>query len=156
MIQLEKIAIMTASVESISSTRAMPIGTRQNYMVSGGTIEGDRLKGRLVPGGGDYLLVDPSGVGHVDARLTWEMENGAFVYVQYLGRVIMTEKVGDAFRTGGETAFGDTYFVTQIRFEAGHADYAWLNGIVALGEGRVAAGRCIQYNIYACAMQRAG
>ena len=151
MIELTHLATMTAAVDTISSTGRMPLGVRQNYIVSGGTVVGERLNGIVRPGGGDYLLVDPSGLGHVDARLTWELEGGANVYVQYFGRVVMTDQVAEAFKTGGETRFGDTYFITQIRFEAGErGGYSWLNSIVALGQGRVAPNRCIQYEIYRC------
>ena len=149
MIKLTPITKMTANVESISTTRLMPLGVRQNYIVSGGTLEGE-LSGRVLPGGGDFLLVDPSGIGHVDARLTWELSDGTIVYVQYLGRVVMSDQVGDAFKSGRETALGDTYFITQLRFEVGDGPYKWLNSTVAIGEGRVAAGRAIQYVIYRC------
>jgi len=148
-IKLIPLTKMTANVENISSTRRMPLGIRQNYIVSGGTLEG-ALSGRVLPGGGDFLLVDPGGLGHVDARVTWELSDGTIVYVQYLGRIVMSEKVAEAFKTGGETAAGDTYFVIQVRFEVGDGPYGWLNSIVAIGEGRVAPGRSIQYTIYRC------
>lgn len=149
MLKLTHLTTMTANVAHISTTRTMPLGVRQNYIVSGGTLEG-KLNGKVLPGGGDFLLVDPSGIGHVDARLTWQLDDDTNIYVQYLGRVHMAEAVADAFKTGGEIAFGQTYFVTQLRFEAGNGPHAWLNGIVAVGEGRVAPGRSIQYDIYRC------
>ena len=150
MIKLSPLAVMTAAVQSISTTGRMPFGVRQVYIVSGGTVTGDRIKGTILPGGGDFLLVDPSGLGHVDARLTWQTGDGAHIYVQYDGRVVMSEVVGNAFKSGGACNFGDTYFITQLRFETGDSRYAWLNGTMALGEGRVAENRSIQYNIYAC------
>ena len=150
MVRLNPLTRMTATVQSISSTRRMPFGVRQNYIVSGGKLEG-RLNGQILPGGGDFLLVDPQGIGQIDARLTWQLDDGGIVYVQYLGRVVMSDKVAEAFKTGGETQFGDTHFVTQLRFEAG-GDHGWMNGVVAIGEGRVAPGRCIQYQIYQCEM----
>lgn len=149
MIELTHLVTMTAAVESISTTRTMPRGVRQIYIVSGGKLEG-RLSGKVLPGGGDFLLVDPSGIGHVDARLTWQLDDGTNVYVEYLGRVHMAPAVAEAFKSGGEINFGDTYFITQLRFEVGNGPHAWLNGVTAIGEGRVAPGRCIQYQIYEC------
>jgi hypothetical protein len=35
------------------------------------------------------------------------------------------------------TAFGETCFVTQPRFETGDPRYAWLNRVAAVGEGRL-------------------
>lgn len=149
MIRLTLLTRMTANVASIASTRRTPLGTRQNYITSGGTLEG-RLSGKVHEGGGDYLLVDEAGVGHVDARLTWELDDGAHVYVQYLGKVILNDLMAEALKSGGETQFGETYFMTQLRFEAGHVKYAWLNSAVAIAEGRVAKGGAIQYNVYLC------
>src|SRR5687768_4796493 len=98
MIQLTPLTKMTARVGDVSATRRMPLGVRQNYIVSGGTIEGV-LSGCILPGGGDFLLVDPSGMGHVDARLTWQLNDGSIVYVQYFGRVKMTEALAEAFKS---------------------------------------------------------
>lgn len=150
MIKMTPLATMTALVESVTTTGRMPLGVRQLYVVSGGEITGDRIKGKILAGGGDNLLVDPSGMGHVDARVTWQTDDGAIIYMQYYGRVVLTGPVGEAFKSGGDTKFGDTHFVTQPRFETGHPDYAWLNGVVCIAEGRVAAGRAIQYKIYVC------
>lgn len=149
MLKLTHLTKMTAQIGDISTTRSMPMGERQNYVVTGGTLEG-RLNGVVLPGGHDFLLIDPTGIGHVDARLTWRLDDGLHVHAQYLGRLHMLPAVTQAFKTSGEIAFGDTYFITQLRFEAGTGPHDWLNGIVALGEGRVAPGRCIQYNIYHC------
>lgn len=149
MLKLTPLATITASIGDITATRGMPIGERQYYAVKGGTVEG-RLQGVVLPGGGDLFLVDPSGIGHVDVRLTLRLEDGHPVHVQYLGRLHLSDAVSKAFSTGGETAFGETYFITQLRFEAGKGPHAWLNGVVALGEGRIAAGRALQYQVYLC------
>lgn len=149
MLKLTPLLKMTAVISDVLSTRAMPMGQRQTYVVSGGTVEGS-LNGVILPGGSDFLFIDPSGMGHIDARLTWRLEDGHHIQVEYLGRLQMAEHVAHAFKTGGEIAFGDTYFITQLRFGTGSGPHEWLNGIVALGEGRIAPGRCIQYNIYHC------
>jgi len=156
MIKLKPLAKMTAYVESVTSTGRMAMGTRQLYVVKDGTVEGERINGVILAGGGDNLLVDPEGRGHVDARVTWKTNDGAIIYVQYYGRVIMNDRVGAAFKTGAGTAFGDTHFVTQPRFETGDPRYAWLNNVVAVAEGRVAEGRAIQYNIYSCDVESGG
>jgi len=113
-------------------------------------VEGEALRGALVAAGGDDLLVDDDGVGHIDARVTWLLEGDAVVFVQYLGRIQLNEVTRSAFKEGRETQFGDTYFVTQLRFAAAHERYRWLNRIVAVGEGRIAPSRKIQYRIFKC------
>lgn len=147
--KLTHLVKMTVSIGDIFTTRAMSIGERQSYIVTGGTLEG-RLKGTVLPGGSDFLLIDPSGIGHVDARLTWRLDDGAHVQVQYFGRLHMIESVTTAFKARDGLDFGDTYFFTQPRFEVGAGPHGWLNGIMAIGEGRIAPDRGIQYNIYQC------
>lgn len=148
--KLIPLCTMTANVESVTTTGAMPIGTRQLYVVKDGTVSGERINGTILAGGGDNLLVDPAGVGHVDARVTWKTEDGAIIYVQYFGRVMMNASVNAAFKSGEGVDFGVCHFVTQPRFECGDPRYSWLNEVVAVAEGRVAEGRAIQYRIYAC------
>ncbi|KFG90917.1 hypothetical protein BV98_001284 [Sphingobium herbicidovorans NBRC 16415] len=148
--KLTPLCTMTAYVDNVTTTGRMAIGNRQLYVVRDGVVEGERIKGKVQAGGGDNLLVDPSGMGHVDARVVWETDDGVIIYVQYFGRVMMNEKVGAAFKAGAGTEFGDCHFVTQPRFECGDPRYAWLNETVAIAEGRVAEGRAIQYKMYAC------
>jgi len=52
-----------------------------------------------------------------------------------------------ALGSGGETAFGDTYFMTQPRFETGDERYDWLNRVVAVAEGRVLP-NAVEYRVY--------
>ena len=66
------------------------------------------------------------------------------------GVLVMNEKVQAALAGGGETGFGDTYFMTQPRFETGDEGYAWLNRVVAVGEGRSLPG-AVEYRIFECA-----
>ena len=54
-----------------------------------------------------------------------------------------------AMAEGVETEFGDTYFVTQPRFETGDARYSWLNYTLAVAEGRFIPGG-VEYQVYSC------
>jgi hypothetical protein len=56
--------------------------------------------------------------------------------MQYNGVLLLNDKVLQAMASAGETQFGDTYFVTQPRFETGDERYAWLNSVMAVAEGR--------------------
>ena len=54
-----------------------------------------------------------------------------------------------AIQQGKGTELGDTYFMTQPRFETGSADYAWLNSVVAVAEGRLVENG-VEYNVFEC------
>ena len=96
--------------------------------------EGRRLSGKVLTSGADWLLFDPDGVGHLDVRVTLETQDGAHIYVQYYGVIVMNEKVNAAFEQGGSTDYGDTYFMTEPRFETGDLRNKWLNGVLAVAE----------------------
>lgn len=128
---------------------AGPYGTRAIVEVTGGTFEGPRLKGKLLTGGGDWLLIDAAAIGHLDVRATLETHDGALIYLQYFGRIEVTEAVNNALQGQGQTEFGESHFFTQPRFETGDARYQWLNRVVAVARGRVRPNR-VEYQVMQC------
>lgn len=136
-----------AELKPAVNVGAGPLGARSFGEVTGGEFEGPKLRGKLLSGGGDWILVDANGVGHVDVRVIFETNDGAHIYAQYYGTLEMNEKVMTAFATGGDTEFGDTYFMVAPRFETGDERYAWLNRKVCVCEGRIRAGG-VAYRAY--------
>jgi hypothetical protein len=52
-----------------------PFGTRVFFEVKGGTFEGPRLRGKILSGGGDWLLIDAQGVARLDVRAVFETDD---------------------------------------------------------------------------------
>jgi feruloyl esterase len=123
-----------------------PLGLRQIYDVAGGTFEGPRLRGTILPSGADWLLVGSDGIGRLDVRGTFVTDDGALIYMQYFG-VLDFAPVAAKLASGAEIDFGETYFMTAPRFETGDERYAWLNRIAAVGEGRGGTG-WVEYRVY--------
>ena len=145
--KLEYLMTYRAELRPPVDVGAGPAGVRQIFDVTGGHFEGPRLKGELLPSGADWLLMGPDGVGRLDVRGTFKTDDGAHVYVQYSGILVMNEKVQQALAEGRETQYGDSDFFTQPRFETGDERYAWLNSIVAIGEGRLIPS-AVEYRVY--------
>jgi hypothetical protein len=124
-----------------------PYGTRLVFDVTGGHFEGARLRGTLLPSGGDWLLLDTEGTGRLDVRITLATEDGARIYVQYYGIIVMHDDVTRALTQGGATAYGQTYFMTQPRYETGDARYKWLNSVIAAAEGCVVSS-AVEYQVF--------
>lgn len=118
-------------------------GNRLIFDVTGGTIEGRNIKGTILPSGGDWILIDDKGVGRLDVRATFQTDDGALIYMQYFGVIVL----GDS--TASETRFGERYFMTQPRFETSSEKYDWLNRTVAVAEGR-SLPNAVEYNVYKC------
>ncbi len=77
-------ATLRSPFEVIGET---PLGLRLNAYVTGGEVDGPRIRGRLLPVGGDWLVVRHDGVGMVDVRASIETHDGALIYLQYQGVV---------------------------------------------------------------------
>ena len=62
-----------------------PFGDRRIAQVTGGSFEGPRLRGAVMPGGGDWILLRPDGVLQLDVRLTLQTEDQQLIYMTYRG-----------------------------------------------------------------------
>ena len=125
---------------------AGPIGTRNYFDIVSGEVVGERLNGKVL-GGGEWALIGPDGFLRVDVRMQVQTHDDAFLYVQYVGLLGMDETVQAALANGSETHFGDQYFYTNPRIEAGDERYAWLNTTFFVGEGRFLEGGGIEYRV---------
>ncbi|MEM7325484.1 MAG: DUF3237 domain-containing protein [Actinomycetota bacterium] len=127
---------MTAELGDLSSAviRNGPAGTRIIAPVSGGTFEGPRIKGTIVPPGGDWVHSRPNGTIHLDVRLQLVTDDGEAILMTYNGIGTPQEDRTTAIRSAP-------------RFETGAEAYAWLNDVQAVGIG-VAGAESVTYDVY--------
>src|SRR5437899_10736642 len=64
---------------------AVPHGTRVIAPITSGTFEGPRLRGRVLPGGGDWTLFRSDAVLELDLRITLETDDGALINMTSFG-----------------------------------------------------------------------
>jgi hypothetical protein len=64
--------LMTMEVAVVGPQKigAVPHGTRVTAPIAGGHFEGPRLRGKVLPGGGDWTLLRGDGVLELDLRVT--------------------------------------------------------------------------------------
>jgi hypothetical protein len=101
------------------------VGTTSNgalfiFPITGGTFEGNRLRGKVVTGG-DWVTRKADGTFELDARVTLETDDGALIYLTFSG-------VRDD---------ANHYFRTVPRFETSAPKYAFLNRLLAIGVGEI-------------------
>lgn len=127
-----------------------PYGTRMIYEVTGGSVRGERINGKMLSGGADWLLVGSDGWGRLDVRGQMMTDDGAVLYVRYHGVLEMNERVQQAIAAPdvGQTDYADHYFRTTPWIEAGDPRYAWVNHTVFVAEGRVRPGPAVEYRVY--------
>ena len=136
------------ALEQFQAIGDTPFGQRVTYIAGEGTFEGPRLKGRILPGGGDWLLKGRDGRSFLDVRKTFETDDEALIHVSYTGLYRFSDPLTAKFNAGGSSEFGETLFQTQLRFETGDQRYDWLNETLAVGEGRETSDR-VEYRVFA-------
>ena len=66
-----------------------PQGNRYIVSVPGGTFEGPKMKGTVVPNsGGDWLTLRADGSAKLDVRLTLQTDDGAHILMSYNGILV--------------------------------------------------------------------
>ena len=120
---LMTLRLNTAPTQDIGPS---PHGTRVTFPITGGSFEGDRLCGKVLPGGDDWTVKRSDGVIELDLRITLQTDDGALIHMTFEG-------LRD---DGGPRA---PYFRTVPRFETAEPKYAFLNRLLAVGTGEIRA-----------------
>ena len=110
--------LATSATQEIGST---PHGTLTIFPVTGGSFEGERLRGKVLAGGGDWVTAHEDGTFTLDLRVTLETDDGDLIHMTFTG-------VRDD---------ANHYFRTVPRFETAVPKYAFLNRLVAVGIGEI-------------------
>jgi hypothetical protein len=100
---------------------AGPHGTRVTFPITGGSFEGDRLRGKVLPGGDDWTVRRADGVMDLDLRITLETDDAALIQMTFEG--IRDDRA--------------PYFRTVPRFETAEPRYSFLNRLLAVGRGEI-------------------
>jgi Protein of unknown function (DUF3237) len=120
---LMTLRLNTASTQDVG---AGPHGTRVTFPITGGSFEGDRLRGKVLAGGDDWTVKRSDGVVELDLRITMETDDGALIHMTFEG-----------IRDDG--APGAPYFRTVPRFETAAPKYSFVNRLLAVGTGEIRA-----------------
>jgi len=112
-----------------------PLGRRRIINITGGSFRGERLSGKVLPGGADWQVVRGDGVADLDARYTLETADGALIYVRNHGYRHGPAEVLKELSLGKDVDPSLYYMRTTPLFETGDARYAWLNRLICVGSG---------------------
>src|SRR5688572_21184765 len=99
-----------------------PLGTRRVLYAKEGSFAGSGLEGKVLRGGGDWVLLRRDGVAELDIRFTLQTSDAQLICLNARG------------------LFHDAYFRTSFLFETGAEKYRRLNRLLAVGIGQRTAG----------------
>jgi hypothetical protein len=120
-----------------------PLGRRVLFCSGGGSFHGSRVRGEVLPGGGDWTLFRPDGAMSLDVRLTLRTHDDALVHMTYGGRwIVPADLRADVADPAKRYQVNPDryYFRTNPLFETGSEQYAWLNDVVCVGSGYLVEG----------------
>lgn len=125
-----------------------PLGPRHIFYVSGGSFSGPRVKGQVLPGGGDWVLVRKDGVSQLDVRITLRSDDGCMIFVNYRGLVDIPSDIRARIAKGEDVPADRYYFRITPVFETGCQKLAWINRLIAVGVGKKSS-TGVTYDIFA-------
>lgn len=99
------------SIDAPIEVGPTPHGRRRYIPITGGTFEGARIRGTILPGGADWQTDRADGVTEADALYSIRTDDGTVIIV----------------RNQGVIARGGAYMRTALRFDAPAGPHAWLN-----------------------------
>jgi len=134
-ISTELLFRITLEVPSIVDLGETPYGGRRIAQVTAGSFEGPKLRGRTLPGGGDWLLLRRDGVLQLDVRLTLETDDKQLIYMSYKGFRHGPKDVIDRLNRGQSVDPSLYYFRSTPYFETSSETYGWLNRICSVATG---------------------
>lgn len=122
-IELHPLGVMKVQLGEPVMVGGGPKGARMVVDVPSVELRGERVNAELATNdAADWATVSEDGkLAALDVRLTLKTDDGAFIYVEYCGRMDME---------AGLIAVAPT-------FETGAPQYSWLNGVQAVAAGAV-------------------
>jgi hypothetical protein len=144
-VELRHLCDMSIGLEA--ATIPTPTGTRMTFTVTDGIVEGERLRGAIRPGGGDWVVLGEDGIARLDVRATLETDDGELVHLTNTGRAVLSEEASALLAAGERADAGRIYARSAPLFETGSERYAWLNGIVTVAVNEIALDR-VGYRVF--------
>lgn len=140
--ELEFAFITHVDVAPIVDFGETPRGHRRVVPILGGTFEGPRLRGEVLPGA-DWQVVRPDGVLELEARYALKTDDGALISMVNRCLRRASPEVMARLNAGEPVDPSEVYFRTTPTFETSSSRYAWLMDSIFLGSGERQAARVV-------------
>jgi hypothetical protein len=111
-------------------------GARRIANVSGGTFDGERMRGIVLSEGSDWQTLRGDGAVLLDARVVLKTHDDVLIAVTYTGIRHGPPDVMARLTRGEHVDIGSYYFRIAPIFATSDPRYEWLNRIVAVGTGQ--------------------
>jgi hypothetical protein len=135
--QLEHVCDLAVTISAPIEVGLTPAGLRRMIPITGGTVTGPRLNGKVMAGGADFQLILNGGTqAHLDARYVMELADGSRVFVQNTALRVASLENSQRIMHGQPVDPSAVYFRCQPKLEATTPEWAWLSESQFIGTGR--------------------
>ncbi len=135
--QLEHVCDLAVTIAAPVEVGHTPAGLRRMIPITGGTVTGPRLNGKVLAGGADFQLILGGGTqAHLDARYVIELDDGSRVFVQNTALRVASLENSQRIMNGQPVNPEEIYFRCQPKMEAPTPAWAWLSESQFIGTGR--------------------
>jgi hypothetical protein len=135
--QLEHVCELAVTIAAPVEVGHTPAGLRRMIPITGGTVTGPRLNGKVLAGGADFQLILGGGTqAHLDARYVIELDDGSRVFVQNTALRVASLENSQRIMNGQPVNPEEIYFRCQPKMEATTPAWAWLSESQFIGTGR--------------------
>ena len=147
MLSSAPIFTIQADLDAMMTLGSTPYGERRLIGITGGSVTGPKLTGRILPGGADWQIVRSDGAADIQARYVIEAAGGAHIMVESKGLRHGPPQVLEKLARGETVDPALYYFRTAMRFETADSALVWLNRILAVAHGQRQA-RSVRLDVY--------
>jgi hypothetical protein len=134
---LEHLCDLAVTIAAPVEVGQTPAGLRRMIPITGGTVTGARVNGKVLAGGADFQLILGGGTqAHLDARYVIELGDGSRVFVQNTALRVASLENSQRIMNGQPVNPDEVYFRCQPKLEATTPEWAWLSESQFIGVGR--------------------
>lgn len=111
-------------------------GKRRIIGINGGTVEGPKIRGKIVDGGADWQTVRADGTADLVAKYSFITDDGYVVFIENTGIRTAPREVLDRLAKGEDVPPSEYYMRTAATFEVNdESPYGYLNRAVVISTG---------------------
>ena len=144
---LEPLATFHVLLDDILDLGDTQWGRRRVVPITGGSFEGSRLRGEVVPGGSDWQVLHSDGMITVDTRYLLRTHDGVLITLATNGVRHGPPEVVRRINAGEHVDPASYYFRLFCRFETGDPRYQWLTRTLVVASAAREA-NAVRYQAY--------
>ena len=148
--RFDHVADLTVDLDPIREMGQGRAGKRRIIPIIGGTVDGPRLRGRILNLGADWQTLFSDELAELDTRYAMETHDGATIEIINYGFRHGPPEVLAEIAAGKDVDPSRYYMRTHARLETGDPRYDWVNRTLFAGVGARKA-QSVHLSLYAIA-----